>query len=112
MMRRYAEVDPRAVEDLQDHFNYLSQGGLELAQRFLSAAETAFQRLSEMPELGSHQECRSPLLAGIRQWAVPGFRGYLIFYRPGPGAIRILRVLHGARDIDRILIEELDLPEA
>jgi toxin ParE1/3/4 len=30
------------------------------------------------------------------------FMNYLIFYRPIGGGIDVLRVLHGARDIDRI----------
>lgn len=33
---------------------------------------------------------------------------YLIFYRPLPDGIEILRVLHGARDIAAILFDEAD----
>jgi toxin ParE1/3/4 len=53
--------------------------------------------------MGSPREFRNPHLAGIRQWRIPGFEKYLIFYRPLEDGIEILRVLHGARDIRRIL---------
>jgi plasmid stabilization system protein ParE len=35
--------------------------------------------------------------------AFTGFRDYLIFYRELPDRVEIVRVLHGARDIERIL---------
>jgi plasmid stabilization system protein ParE len=44
---------------------------------------------------------------GIRQWKVSTFDKYLIFYRIVSSGIDIIRVLHGARDIDRILDEEI-----
>lgn len=33
-------------------------------------------------------------------------RPYLILYRPIPGGVQIVRVLHGARHIDRLLFPE------
>jgi plasmid stabilization system protein ParE len=34
---------------------------------------------------------------------VPGFRSYLIFYRVDDDAVRIARILPGARDIPNVL---------
>ena len=39
-------------------------------------------------------------------YAAAPFRDYLIFYRVTAEAVEILRVLHGARDIDRLLFPE------
>ncbi|ODT32181.1 MAG: plasmid stabilization protein [Kaistia sp. SCN 65-12] len=49
------------------------------------------------PLLGSHEA------SGIRR-RVHG--SYLIFYRIGPEAVEILRVLHGAREYEQILFPE------
>jgi hypothetical protein len=40
----------------------------------------------------------------VRQQAIKGFRRYLIFYRLIDSGVEILRVIHGARDIEDILI--------
>ena len=42
---------------------------------------------------------REELRPQIRSLAVPP---YIVFYRPQPDVIEIIRVLHGARDIDAI----------
>jgi toxin ParE1/3/4 len=42
----------------------------------------------------------------MRRLPVRGFDHYWIFYVPRPGGIDIIRVLHGARDIDNIFAEE------
>lgn len=62
--------------------------GVELVERIVAAG--AF--LAELPEAG-------PLtIRGRRKWRVPK-TPYLLFYRVAPDHIRVLRVLHGARDL-------------
>ena len=39
----------------------------------------------------------------IRQWRVKDFKEYLIFYRIQDDRVEILRVLHGARDLEGLL---------
>jgi toxin ParE1/3/4 len=39
-------------------------------------------------------------------WRIPGFERYLIFYRPIPEGIEVIRVLHAARAIAAILEHE------
>jgi toxin ParE1/3/4 len=39
----------------------------------------------------------------IRQWRIKDFQYYLIFYRIQDDRVEILRVLHGARDLEDIL---------
>jgi toxin ParE1/3/4 len=48
----------------------------------------------------------NPRLAGLRVGRVEGFEKHLIFYRPGDDGVEIIRVLHGARDIDSVLDED------
>jgi toxin ParE1/3/4 len=50
-----------------------------------------------MPEIG---RARPDLGAPeTRSWRVKGFRNYLIFYEALSDRVRLLRVLHGARDL-------------
>jgi len=61
------------------------------------------ERLARMPEMGGFWESSNPTLAGMRVWAIHKFQNYLIFYRAVSEGIEVVRVLHGARDIERIL---------
>jgi toxin ParE1/3/4 len=72
--------------------------------RFYDAAEASIQRLVENPNLGSVCEFESPELAGVRVWPVRGFRKHLIFFRPTEAGVEILRVLHGSRDFERLVL--------
>lgn len=97
---------PKAKQDLLEHVLYLAQINPDLAERFIEASEEAFTKLAQMPKKGKAQEFKSPELAGTRRWFVPGFDKYLIFYRPIRGGIEILRVLHGAQDVDSVMDNE------
>jgi len=59
-----------------------------------------------MPQMGTPRQFRNSRLIGLRMWRVPGFEKHLIFYRVTEGGIEVVRVLHGARDIQRILDDE------
>ena len=61
--------------------------------------------LAWMPEIGSIWESPHPFLSGVRVWPIRRFKNYLIFYRPIVGGIFVLRVLHGARQVDELLRE-------
>jgi plasmid stabilization system protein ParE len=52
-----------------------------------------------MASLSARESNRSTTIGESR------FRKYLVFYRPIPGGIEVLRVLHGSRDIAAILAE-------
>ena len=99
MTERSVFREALAEVDLLDHVDYIANDNPAVALRFVEAVEKAFERLAEMPTMGRVREFNNPRLAGIRMWPVPGFAKYLIFYRVTENQIRVLRVLHGARDI-------------
>ena len=105
MNRRFI-ILPRAAADLREQRDYIAQDSDRAAERFLSAAEEAFARLSEMPRMGAVRPVRSPRLGRIRQWSIRGFEKHLIFYRETEAGIEVIRVLHSARDVRRVLEEE------
>ena len=92
---------PEAEQDLAEIAEYLAERSCRTALRFLDAAEAAFGRLAEMPELGAVFESVNPVLSNLRVWSIHGFQSYLIFYRPSERGIEVVRVLHGARDLDK-----------
>jgi toxin ParE1/3/4 len=50
------------------------------------------------PWESDHRRCRD-----LRCWPVRGFPNHLVFYRPVRGGIDLIRVLHAARDLERLL---------
>ncbi len=103
MIGRY-RVLPAADRDLDDQAAYLAtEGSLGTALRFFEAASSTFGKIADMPGMGEWWESANPRLAGLRVWRVQGFEKHLIFYRPADDGIEIIRVLHGARDIDSVL---------
>jgi toxin ParE1/3/4 len=97
---------PKAVADIDEHVAYIAKDNIEKALEFDEAAFESFDRLREMPFIGSERAYMNEKLQGLRMWFVKGFENYLIFYRPSDTRIEIVRVLHSARDRDFIINEE------
>lgn len=92
-----------AKRDLIDHFVFLGENAsVEVARRFLHASNLSFQTLARMPELGVERNLQNPQYSSVRAWPIKGFERYLIFYRPLNDGIEILRIIHSARDIERL----------
>lgn len=98
---------PAVIDDLINLAYYIAQDDLAAADRFLDACDETFHELEQMPGLGRVREFRNPALKDIRMWFVKGFKHHLIFYRLTNTGIEIIRVLHGARDLEHIFDEEV-----
>jgi toxin ParE1/3/4 len=100
----------RARQDLIDIFQrYAREAGLRVARRFRNDAEATLTRLAGRPGMGTRYEAENPAFVGLRFFPLTSrFKNYLVFYRPTPEGIEVARVLHGARDIQSILAEDLD----
>lgn len=101
----------RAEEDLTHQYRwYLDHAGVHVAERFLLAFDTTVARLAATPQLGRRRKFRARELAGIRSFPVSGrFGVHLVFYRLAGEVLSVERVMHGARDLPRRLLEP---PEA
>lgn len=93
---------PQARQDLLELAHYIAIDNLDAALRFLEAAEGAFELLARSLEIAARCHFRTPEAAGIHVWSIKGFENHLIFYRPIPGGVDVIRVLHGARDIEAL----------
>jgi toxin ParE1/3/4 len=97
-------VRNRATQDLRLQANYiLANGSSTKASEFLEAAAVTFEQLRQTPQIGRVTRLVMSRLGEIRQWRLKGFKDYLVFYRVQDDLVEILRVLHGARDLEDIL---------
>jgi toxin ParE1/3/4 len=106
-MTRRIVIRPEASLDIDRHVAYLSQIESQVAMRFFDAARQTFAALARMPKIGSIYRSSAEESQEIRRWAVKGFKNHFIFYRLDETRIEILRVLHAAQDLDRVL-ENID----
>lgn len=97
-------VRPAARNDQLDIAEYYDgEGGETLGSQFIHQCDAGFERLAQFPESGTLVRYRHPKLEGCRFILVPGFDKILIFYKALRGRIEIVRVLHGARNIQEAL---------
>lgn len=107
MPARKVSKNPRAVSDLEAISDYFdSEAGIDVAVRFLEAAEDAFQRLLDFPELGASRQWLNPRLPGLRMWPISDFPHYLVFYLPHDVGVQVVRVLHSSQDIPTVFEDE------
>ena len=98
---------PQVIRDLIDLATYIAVDNMDVSDKFLAAAEETFKQLAQTPKMGRACQFDNPILADVRQQAIKGFRNYLVFYRTRDADVEILRILHGRRDIEAILDEDL-----
>ena len=89
------EFTEAARQDLTDIHDYIALDSVNAARTWVDHIENICQTLAGMPEMGRNREDLEPTL---RSFPV---RNYLVFYRPQPNGILIVRILHGARNVER-----------
>jgi toxin ParE1/3/4 len=109
-VKRIIVREAAARADLQEIGLYIARRNPQAARRFLRATSRTIAMLAAQPVIGELYDSRDPAFAGIRIATVDRFRSYLIAYRATDDRIEILRVLHGARDVDQILTDDLGPP--
>lgn len=107
-MSREVIVSDEARIDTIDIAYAIAEDNLSASDRFVSAVGAAFQQLADIPGMGVVRDYQNPSLRGARMWPVPGFRNYLIFYTATEDKLRILRVIHGARDLPTLFAPDND----
>ncbi len=80
--------------DLKAIFHYIAQENPDAAAQVLRMIDAKAHALVEMPHMGQSAE---ELTTGLRRFPAGSF---VIFYRESSSGIEVVRVLHGARDIE------------
>ena len=78
------------------------------AGRFVESVQSAIESLAQHPEAGSPKFLGIPRLAGLRSWPVRGFPAIRIYYLLAGNELRVIRILHGKRDINPLLEDEAE----
>lgn len=100
-MSRAVYTRPAAVADIEYYTLFIAEQSEDAAERFYSAVFETIDAIAEQPRTGRRREFKNSAITDIWSRQVKGFRNYLIFYRvPADGPLWILRVLHGAMDLD------------
>jgi plasmid stabilization system protein ParE len=99
------EFQPRAETDIIRQFRYylVNQDSPAVAYRFREAVIESVEQLKSYPRMGT---LFRGSISGLRSWPVKGFEAIRIYYFEAPGCLRVLRILHGKRNIWRILMRE------
>lgn len=97
-----------ASDDIVRQFRYylLSAEAPEIALRFRQAVRRTIQSLSQNPHVGPRYSSGNPRLRNLRSWPVAGFEAIRIYYTLEADTMHIIRILHGKRDVSRILQSE------
>lgn len=95
------------TEDLYHRFRwFLGEAGIELASRFDEAVDRTLEKLARHPTLGRPRHFSHPKLQGLRSLTVDHpFGKHLIFYRVEGSTLQAWRIMHGARNLSRRLLE-------
>ena len=95
--------DPAVDVEILDFAKYIARDNPAASLRFIKQCKVTFEHLAIHPYLGSRLKFKNRKLEKIRVWPVRSFKQYLIFYVPQKNEIKILHILHSARDILEIL---------
>jgi toxin ParE1/3/4 len=93
------EYSKRALSDLESIWAYIAVDSETQANRLMIGFAKKFRSLLNSPRLG---KMRNDLIVGLRSF--PNGK-YLIFYQETVNGIEIVRVIHGARDIEQVFEE-------
>ncbi len=87
---------PEAEADLIEIWEYIAQYNEEAADKLIDTINQKAILLANSPYMG---QVRSELQPSIRSFPVGK---YVLFYRPIENGIELVRIIHGARDIENL----------
>jgi plasmid stabilization system protein ParE len=93
--------------DILQTFAVLERRSVPLAQRFAKSVVDTLDWLAANPTAGSPEEFGHAQLTGFRSWHVRGFDRHLILYRVQPERIEVFAIVHGAQDLEALLLQRV-----
>ena len=102
---RVALSDAAIADILEQSDWYETQAGGNLAKRWEEAVTGTLVRIVRNPGAGAPCRFTAAELRGTRRMPVTGFAKYFIFYRSSESEILVLRMVHGARDLESLFFE-------
>jgi toxin ParE1/3/4 len=96
---------PQVERDIEECFVYIGEDNIDIAFSFLIAVEESIEEISRNPLIGTTREFINLKNLNLRMLLVKNFSKYQIYYVVNAETIEIIRVLHGARDLENIFGE-------
>lgn len=93
-------IKPLAQADLLDIWNFIASDSFDKADQLLKKIDSQLKVLASNPGMGRKRDSLAP---SLRSFPVGN---YLIFYRPINQGIEVIRVIHGARDIQSLFEDD------
>ena len=75
----------------------------DVAVRFREAVRKTVRALSQRPTMAPRYDPDNPRLRSVRSWPVAGFEAVRVYFVLDHEVMRIVRILHGKRDIRSLL---------
>ena len=93
-------ITPAATRNIRSIWRYIARDSVHHADLVEEAILATCQSVADDPGMGHVR----PDLTGrnILFFPVNGYKRYVVAYVPGSNPLRILRVLHGARDVPKL----------
>ena len=95
------QFTPQATEDLDVIWWFIAKDNRDAADRVEMEIIATCRRLAKHPLIGTRRQDITPL--AVRFWTLPKFSNYVIVYRPDTAPLQVVAVLHGRRDLKKIL---------
>ena len=93
------DLSPEAVDDLQEIWVYIARNHVAAADKLEADIYKACEMLAENPHLGH----KRPELTDEPVLFWPVRRQYLVIYQQETQPLKIVRILHGARDAESMV---------
>lgn len=93
---KVARLTEPAVQDLEEIYKYIALDNIDAAERMKHKLQKRWCAAAENPGIGRKRNELQPNLRSVTEGS------YLIFYRQIENGIEILRILHGARDLEAL----------
>ena len=101
MRKRRLVFSDAAIADILEQAGwYAAHSGARLARRWENAVSSAVSRVVRHPAIGATCAFRPLVLKDVRRTTISGFPKHLLFYRFNDDEVFVLRVVHGARDLE------------
>lgn len=94
-MSRVRLTEP-ATQDLEEIYDYIALDNIEAAERLKERLQKRWRAAAENPGIGRKRDEWRQNLRSVREG------NYLILYHQIEDGIEIVRVVHGARDIEAL----------
>lgn len=92
-----------AVADVIEQADWFeAQEGAALSHRWERAVTRTVLNIAGHPHAGVRCAFKSPELTDVRRVPIARFPRYLVFYQVHDGEVLILRIVHGARDLESL----------